>query len=70
MPDGRILKPSRPLAIPDFLIWELDTALYLNGTTEFETWSEISGYRFGIILGYNPGKNNKIIKIIIIIIKL
>ena len=58
MPDGRILKPSRPLAIPDFLIWELDTALYLNGTTEFETWSEVSGYRFGIILGYNPGKNN------------
>ena len=59
-PDGLILKPSRPLVIPDFLIWELDTRLYLNGTTEYETWSEVAGQRFGIIMGYNPGKPDKV----------
>ena len=55
-PDGLVLKPSRPLVVPDFLIWELDTRLYLNGTTEYETWSEVAGQKFGIIMGYNPGQ--------------
>ena len=49
------MKPSRPLVVPDFLVWELDTRLYLNGTTEYETWSEVAGQRFGIIMAYNPG---------------
>ena len=55
MPDGLILKPSRPLGVPDFLVWELDTKIYMNGTSEFESWSEVSGIRFGILLGFNPG---------------
>ena len=44
--DGLILKPSRPLVVPDYLVWELDT---VGGTTEYETWSEVAGNRFGII---------------------
>ena len=31
-------------------------------TSEFESWSEISGIKFGIILAYNPGHPNSIIK--------
>jgi len=57
--DGLILKPSRPLGVPDFLLWELDTKLYMNGTSEFESWSEISGIRFGILIGFNPGSPDK-----------
>jgi len=41
MPDGRILSPSYPASIPDMLIWTLDTKLYLNGTTEWYTYSQI-----------------------------
>ena len=59
MPDGLILKPSRPLGVPDFLLWELDTKLYMNGTSEFESWSEVAGIRFGILLGFNPGSPDK-----------
>ena len=41
MPDGRVLSPSYPASIPDMLIWTLDTKLYLNGTTEWYTYSQI-----------------------------
>ena len=54
-PDGLLLKPSRPLVTPDFLIWEMSPR-EASGTTEYETWSEVAGQRFGIIMCYNPGK--------------
>ena len=56
-PDGLILKPSRPLVVPDFLIWDLE--LHSNGTIEYETWSEVARHKFGIILVYNQGSANK-----------
>lgn len=52
MPNGKVLKPSIPLVIPDFLLWTLDTKKYLNGTTEYETLCELSGKTFGIIMGF------------------
>ena len=54
-PDGLILKPSRPLVAPDYLIWDMSPR-QASGTTEYETWSEVAGHRFGIILCYNPGE--------------
>ena len=58
MADGLILKPSRPLAVPDYMIWDKNATMgddHSNDTAEFETFSEVSGTRFGIILAYNPG---------------
>ena len=52
MPNGMILKPARPLAIPDYLIFSLDTKKILNGTTEYESWTIVSGTTFGMILAY------------------
>ena len=43
MPNGRILKPSYPMVIPDYLIWTLDTKKHLNGTTEYETMCTVQG---------------------------
>ncbi|CAG5110825.1 Oidioi.mRNA.OKI2018_I69.chr2.g5182.t1.cds [Oikopleura dioica] len=51
-PDGKILKPSRPIACPDHLLWELNPWEVNNGTSEFETYSELNGHRWGIILLY------------------
>ena len=51
MPNGRILKPSRPLVVPDFLVWDVEPHPG-NGTSEYETWSEVAGRKFGIILCY------------------
>lgn len=53
MPNGRILKPGRPLTVPNNLmhIYDVNQEDPNNkGITEFETWSEVSSYRFGIIL--------------------
>lgn len=57
MIDGRILRPSRPLGVPNILIYDLNPRLDLNKTNIFETWSEIATFRFGIILEYNPELN-------------
>ena len=46
MPNGRILKPSYPMVIPDYLIWTLDTKNHLNGTTEYETMCTVQGSYF------------------------
>lgn len=51
MSNGKILKPSRPLVVPDFLIWDVEPHP-VNGTSEYETWSEVAGQKFGIILCY------------------
>ena len=59
--DGLILKPSRPIAMPDFRIFDIATynGSYngysqkeekFNDFREFETWSVVSGIRFGIIM--------------------
>ena len=60
MADGLILKPSRPLAVPDYMLWDKNGTMdakdtISNETSEFETYSEVSGTRFGIILAYNSG---------------
>ena len=52
MPNGKILKPSIPFIIPDFLIWTLDTKKYLNGTTEYESLCVLNDIQFGIIMGF------------------
>ena len=60
MADGLILKPSRPLAVPDYMLWNVTGVMgdnHSNDTAEFETYSEVSGIRFGIILAYNPGND-------------
>ena len=49
-PDGLVLKPSRPLATPDYLISSQSKD---DNVLQFETFSEISGWRFGIILVYS-----------------
>ena len=39
-------------------LWDKDGTIgdnHLNDTVEFQTYSEVSGTRFGIILAYNPG---------------
>ena len=46
-PEGLILKPSRPLAVPDFLI---ATQTKDSDIVQLETLSEISGWNFGILL--------------------
>ena len=56
MPNGKILKPSRPLVVPDFLVWELNANGHSDGISEYETWSQIGNHKFGIILSYNPKK--------------
>ena len=50
--DGLILKPSRPLVVPDYMVWEV--AQVKSKKIEYETWSEVAGHRFGIILLYDP----------------
>ena len=55
--DGLILKPSRPLATPDYLLWQNSSS-----NVELETFSEIDGWRFGIILLSNVGRVNLDIK--------
>ena len=50
MPNGKILKPSRPLTVPNHLMHVYDANQELDGVTEYETWSEIGTYKFGIIL--------------------
>ena len=51
MANGKVLKPSRPLVVPDFLVWDVEPHP-TNGTSEYETWSEVAGQKFGIILCY------------------
>ena len=55
--------------MPDYLIWDLslnktienwDQEDPYNPVAQFETWSEISDYRFGIILIYYPGNDTVI----------
>lgn len=61
-PDGKILKPSRPIACPDYLLWQLNPWQVNNGTSEFETYSELNGYRWGILLVYRNESENAVLR--------
>ena len=46
-PDGLVLKPSRPLATPNYRIWPKNAPI-----DEFETLTRVSNWTFGIILAH------------------
>lgn len=63
MPNGKILKPSRPLTVPNYMMHVYDEKQEINGVTEYETWSLIGSQKFGIILINSESPSNQSLQI-------
>ena len=64
--DGLVLKPSVPVAMPDYATWDIKLAPSsldkhgrhwrdINTTNIYETYTEIAGIQWGIMVEFNPG---------------
>ena len=66
--DGLVLKPSAPISMPDYATWDIKLNPIkdkhgrnwrdINTTSIFETYTSVSGIKWGIMVEFNPGADS------------